>query len=132
MRTVAADNAFGRGRRLSTLGRQSVGKDSSDRRGRPGKRRTLSGKQQPSTSRDGATPGGAELRANLIGDMSSAMEVSAESVENARKKDNVKKKFAKRLGKRATRMRLASENMQYEDVSNFVTILYGINYQIFE
>ena len=127
MRTVAADNAFGRGRRLSTLGRQSVGKDSSNRRGRPGKRRTLSGNQQPSTSRDGAT-----LRANLIGDMSSAMEVSVESVENARKKDNVKKKFTKRLGKRATRMRLASENMQYEDVSNFVTILYGINYQIFE
>ena len=58
----------------------------------------------------------------LLDDMSSAMEVSAEDDENyARRRkmkgEEVKKRQRKKhLGmKRATRMRLASENMHYED-----------------
>ena len=61
---------------------------------------------QPSTSRDGST-----LRANLIQDMSSAMEVSAEVEESASRKK--KRKPTRR--KRATRMRQASDDMQQED-----------------
>ena len=138
MHTVVADNAFGTGRRLSKLGMQQSGKKSSDqasqlsrssheiyldsmnkshlpvkgKKGRPSKK---SHQNRPSTSRVGATPG-AELRANLIQDMSSGMEVSAEADEFARRKVEKKnKKFAKTRGKRATRMRLASENEEYHD-----------------
>ena len=61
--------------------------------------------EQPSTSRDGTA-----LRANLIQDMSSAMEVSAEVEESAARK---KRKPTRR--KRATRMKQASDDLQQED-----------------